>query len=384
MVVLFYLTSRGQGTGPDIKVESAPINRNAKLGASFAPVVKKAAPGVVNIYSTTTVHMRPRHWNPFFNDPLFRQFFGDQSGPGNSPEITRHETSLGSGVIVSPDGYILTANHVVEGADKIRVNVAGDEKKYTATIIGTDPSTDVAVLKIDAKNLPAITLGNSDQLEVGDVALAIGNPFGVGQTVTMGIVSGLGRHFNDRLGGDSLQHYQDFIQTDAAINPGNSGGPLLDTHGRLIGMNTAIATKTGQNAGVGFAIPASLITRVVPELIATGHVVRPETGISRVYETEKGLLVATLVPGGPAAQAGMHGFKVVTQLKHQGPFTYETQTIDRSAADLIIAVNGQPTLTADDFLSAIDAFHPGDEVTIAVRREGHDVPLRVRLSAGES
>lgn len=149
-------------------------------------------------------------------------------------------------------------------------------------------------------------------------------------------------------------------------------------------MNTAIASKNGQNAGVGFAIPVSAITRVAPELIATGHVVRPETGISRVYETDKGLLVATLIPGGPAEQAGMRAFKVVKERKRQGPFTYETQKVDRSAADLIVAVNGQPTLMADDFLSAIDAFHPGDEVTITVRREGREIPLRVRLSAGES
>ncbi len=287
----------------------------------------------------------------------------------------------GSGSVLDKQGHILTNYHVVEGAREVQATLF-DGHSYDAKVVGRDASTDVCVLKIDAPpdSLYPVHFGDSTRLKVGQKVYALGNPFGLERTLTTGIVSSLNRSLPSR----SNRTIKSIIQIDAAINPGNSGGPLLDTHGRLIGMNTAIATKTGQNAGVGFAIPASLITRVVPELIATGHVVRPETGISRVYETEKGLLVATLVPGGPAAQAGMHGFKVVTQLKHQGPFTYETQTIDRSAADLIIAVNGQPTLTADDFLSAIDAFHPGDEVTIAVRREGHDVPLRVRLSAGES
>ncbi len=286
----------------------------------------------------------------------------------------------GSGSVLDKQGHVLTNYHVVEGAREVQATLF-DGHSYDAKVVGRDPSTDVCVLKIDSPkdSLFPVHFGDSTRLKVGQKVYALGNPFGLERTLTTGIVSSLNRSLPSR----SNRTIKSIIQIDAAINPGNSGGPLLDTHGRVIGMNTAIASKTGQNAGVGFAIPASAITRVVPELIATGHVVRPETGISRVYETEKGLLIATLIPGGPAEQAGMRGFKVVKERKRQGPFTYETQTIDRSAADLIVAVSGQPTLTADDFLSAIDAFHPGDEVTITVRREGHDVPLRVRLSAGE-
>src|SRR5208283_4928605 len=229
---LFFLTSWAGETEPAIKVETAPVNRDARLGASFAPVVKKAAPSVVNIYSTHIVHIRPMR-NPFFADPFFRQFFGGQF-PDNGRGHTRREQSLGSGVIISPDGYILTANHVVDGADEIEVAIADNKKEFTARVVGTDPPTDVAVLKINAKDLPAITLGDSDQLQVGDIVLAIGNPFRVGQTVTMGIVSALGRS------GLGFNGYEDFIQTDAAINPGNSGGALVDVEGRLVGINTAI------------------------------------------------------------------------------------------------------------------------------------------------
>ena len=287
----------------------------------------------------------------------------------------------GSGSVLDKQGHILTNYHVVEGAREVQATLF-DGHSYDAKVIGRDPSTDVCVLKIDAPadSLFPVNFGDSTRLKVGQKVYALGNPFGLERTLTTGIVSSLNRSLPSR----TNRTIKSIIQIDAAINPGNSGGPLLDTHGRLIGMNTAIASKTGQNAGVGFAIPISAIARVVPELIANGHVVRPETGISRVYETEKGLLVATLIPGGPAEQGGMRGFKVVKEKKHQGPFSYETQTIDRSAADLIVAVNGQPTLTADDFLSAIDAFHPGEEAVITVRREGREVPVRVRLSAGES
>ena len=195
---------------PKLTIQETPINRDLKAATSVAPVVKKVAPSVVNIYSTVTIRERP---NPLFNDPFFRRFFGEDSG-GQSQPRTRREQSLGSGVIVSPDGYILTANHVVEGADKVKVALASGEKEFDAKIIGTDPATDTAVLKVDGKNLPAITIADSDKLEVGDVVLAIGNPFGVGQTVTMGIVSALGR------GGFGINNYENFIQTDAAINLG--------------------------------------------------------------------------------------------------------------------------------------------------------------------
>ena len=253
LTAAFHFTLWGKDAPPNITVSTTPVNRDAKLGTSFAPIVKKAAPSVVNIYSTRIIREQPMR-NPFQDDPFFRQFFGDQIPQDNQPR-TRNELSLGSGVIVSPDGYILTANHVVSGADEIKVAIAdNDKKEFTAKIVGTDPQTDVAVLKIEASGLPAITLGDSEQLEVGDVVLAIGNPFGVGQSVTMGIISGLGRH---GYGVNGIFGYENFIQTDAAINKGNSGGALVDAEGRLIGINTWIATGSGGSEGVGFAVPVN-------------------------------------------------------------------------------------------------------------------------------
>src|ERR1700722_8621520 len=209
-----HYTCWARETAPQIHVESTPIDRDPRLGNSYAPIVKKVAPSVVNIFSTRFVKERPRH-NPFFNDPIFRQFFGDQNpDDGDNHEHMRKEESLGSGVIITSDGYILTANHVVADADEVKVSIGDGKKEYTAKVIGKDAVTDVAVLKIDAGNLPAVTLADSDQLEVGDVVLAIGDPFGVGQTVTRGIVSALGRSGFD-FNGDNQPHIQDFIQTDA-------------------------------------------------------------------------------------------------------------------------------------------------------------------------
>ena len=224
---------------------------------------------MVNIYSTVTIRERP---NPLLNDPFFRQFFGDDSG-GQSQPRTHREQGLGSGVIVSPDGYILTANHVVEGADKVKVALASGEKEFDAKIIGTDSATDTAVLKVEGKDLPAITIADSDKLEVGDVVLAIGNPFGVGQTVTMGIVSGLGR------GGFGINNYENFIQTDAAINVGNSGGPLVDAEGRLVGINTWIISRSGGSQGLGFAVPVNMARYVMERLISEGKVTRGYLGL---------------------------------------------------------------------------------------------------------
>src|SRR5262245_41871048 len=291
------------------------------------------------------------------------------------------EKGAGSGSVLDKRGHILTNYHVVEGAKEIQVTLF-DSKDYLARLVAKDASTDVAILKIDAPpdSLFPVQFGDSSRLRVGQRVFALGNPFGFERTLTTGIVSSLNRTLPAR----NNRKIKSVIQIDAAVNPGNSGGPLLDSHGRLIGMNTAIASKTGENTGIAFAIPASVIARVVPELIATGHVIRPDTGIDSVYQTGKGLLVKSLVPGGPAEQAGLHGFKIVRERKRQGPFSYETQTVDRSAADLIVAVNGQSTLTADDFLSVIDSFHPGDEVTVTVIREGRETPVRVRLAAGES
>ncbi len=254
--------SQGESRFRELTIQDTPINRDLKAATSVAPVVKKVAPSVVNIYSTVTVQERP---NPLFNDPFFRRFFGGEYGGQTQPR-TRREQSLGSGVIVSPDGYILTANHVVEGADKVKVALASGEKEFDAKIIGTDPATDTAVLKVDGKNLPAITIADSDKLEVGDVVLAVGNPFGVGQTVTMGIVSALGR------GGFGINNYENFIQTDAAINPGNSGGPLVDAEGRLVGINTWIISRSGGFQGLGFAVPINMARYVMERLISDGKV----------------------------------------------------------------------------------------------------------------
>lgn len=287
----------------------------------------------------------------------------------------------GSGSVLDQQGHILTNYHVVEGAQKIQVTLY-DSKDYTARLVAKDGSTDIAILKIDAPpdSLFPVHLGDSTRLKVGQRVFAIGNPFGFERTLTTGIVSSLNRTLPSR----TNRFIKSVIQIDAAINPGNSGGPLLDGHGRLIGMNTAIASKTGENTGIAFAIPSSVISRVVPELITKGHVIRPDAGIDIARQTERGILIQTLVPGGPAEQAGLHGFKITKERKRQGPFTYDVQSVDPSAADLIVGVNGQKTVTADDFLSAIDSFHPGDEVTITVIRDGHETNVRVRLTAGES
>jgi serine protease Do len=356
MVAVFHLTSWGKEAELAIKVETTPVNRDARLGASFAPVVKKAAPSVVNIYSTHIVHIRPLR-NPFFADPVFRQMFPDQ-GRGR----TLRKQGLGSGVIISPDGYILTANHVVDGADEIEVAIA-DKKEFIARMVGTDPLTDVAVLKIDAKDLPAIALGDSDQLEVGDIVLAIGNPFSVGQTVTMGIVSALGRS-----GVTRFNQYQNFIQTDAAINPGNSGGALVDTEGRLVGINTAIIPNdTGGNQGIGFAVPINMARRVMERLIAGGKVTRGDLAIllqditprlakSLDLPDQNGALVSDVFPNTPAEKAGI------------------------KSGDVIIGFNGKDIADMHSFQLAVSECAPGSSVSVKLLHEGHPETVTVTLT----
>jgi serine protease Do len=299
---------------PRINVQSAPLSREAKITTSFAPVIKKVAPSVVNIYSTKTVRVNPRLM-PFFDDPFLRRFFGgefeDDPQDNRRRSRTREEQSLGSGVIVSDDGYILTNNHVVEGADEIKVVLADGKKEFEAKVIGTDPHTEVAVLKVDGQNLPAATTADSDQLEVGDVVLAIGNPFGIGQTVTMGIVSATGR------GGFGVVDYEDFIQTDASINPGNSGGALVDAEGRLVGLNTFILSRSGGNQGVGFAVPINLARSVMERLTRDGKVVRGFLGVMLQplvtaelakqfgLPDQNGALISEVMPDTPAAKAGL-------------------------------------------------------------------------------
>lgn len=284
----------------------------------------------------------------------------------------------GSGIVLDLQGHVLTNFHVVEGAREIQV-LLYDGSSHPAVIVGADPATDVAVIKVDAPRdlLQPVRFGASNDLRVGQRVFAIGNPFGLERTLTTGIISSLNRSLPTRTG----RTIKSIIQTDAAINPGNSGGPLLDSGSRLIGMNTAIASRTGQSSGVGFAIPVGTLARIVPQLIQRGKVVRPDAGISRVYQTDAGLVVATLTPEGPAERAGLRGFKIVRERRRQGPFVMDFERVDRSGADLIVAVAGQPVRTADDFLSAVESKNPGDQVLISVRREGHQLDVPVVLDA---
>jgi len=284
---------------------------------------------------------------------------------------------MGSGSVLDRRGHLLTNYHVVEDARDVQVTLF-DGQTLPAKVVGTDATNDLAVLKIEAPTelLYPVTFGDSTMLRVGQRVFAIGNPFGLERTLTTGIVSSVNRTLPSRNG----RTHKSIIQIDAAINPGNSGGPLLDSHGRLIGMNTAIASSTGQSSGVGFAIPSSTIARIVPQLIEKGHVVRPDVGIASVYQTEKGLLIAAMTPGGPAEKAGLKGPQIIRERRRQGPFVYESTKIDRRAADLIVAVDGKEAKTADDFLSLIEAHRPGEEVIITVIRAGHELQIPVRLA----
>ena len=364
-----HLTSWGrEGGSPAFNVSATPINRDARLGTSFAPIVKKVAPSVVNIYSTRFIKERPMR-NPLMNDPFFRQFFGNQF-QGDGRERTRKEQSLGSGVIVSPDGYILTANHVVADADEIQVAVPGNKNEFNAKIIGRDELTDVAVLKIQsANNLPAVTLADSEQLEVGDVVLALGNPFGISRkdqvpspSVSMGIVSALGRN-----GLPGFNQYQNFIQTDAAINPGNSGGALVDVEGRLIGINTAIVSPSGGNNGIGFAVPINMARNVLERLVSGGKVTRGYLGIvpqdvdadlAKQFNlpTQSGALVGDVMPETPAAKAGL------------------------KSGDVIVAINGKPIEDAHGLQLTVSQISPGSSVAVKIIRNGFNKTLNVTLA----
>ncbi len=357
-----HLTSWGrEGASPALNISKTPLNRDARLGTSFAPVIKKAAPSIVNIYSTRFIKERPMQ-NPFMNDPFFRQFFGDQPQGGDMRERTRKEQSLGSGVIVSADGYILTANHVVAEADEVKVSIASNKKEYTAKVIGKDKATDIAVLKIQADNLPAVTLADSDLVEVGDVVLALGNPFGVGQTVTSGIVSALGRRGLRDFGG-----YQNFIQTDAAINPGNSGGALVDAEGRLVGINTAIISPSGGNNGIGFAVPINMARNILERLVSGGKVTRGYLGIipqdidadlAKQFKLpdQNGALVGDVMPDTPAAKA------------------------DLKSGDVILSVNGKTVSDAHDLQLTVSQLTPGTTITLKIVRNGTGKTMAVKLA----
>jgi Do/DeqQ family serine protease len=319
---------------------------------SYAAAVDRAAPAVVNVNTAKVVTVRP---NPFFDDPVFRQFFG--GGDQVMRPRQRVETSLGSGVIVSDKGYILTNNHVIAGADAIQVSLR-DGRTADARVVGSDPETDLAVLKIDLPKLPTITLGQSEQLRIGDVVLAIGNPFGVGQTVTMGIVSATGR---SHLG---INTFESFIQTDAAINPGNSGGALVNAQGSLIGINTAIFSRSGGYQGIGFAIPTSMAKTVLEDIIQHGRPLRGWLGVDARMVTEEiarqlgieptgGLIVTGVVRGGPAHRAGVQ------------------------PGDLILSIDGKEITEARDALMAISSRRPGAKVTMKIRRNGKEMTLQM-------
>jgi S1-C subfamily serine protease len=286
----------------------------------------------------------------------------------------------GSGIVIDRQGHVLTNFHVIDGARQVQVTLS-DGKSYDAKLVGVDPATDVAVLKIDApkESLFPVVLGNSTGLLVGQRVFAIGNPFGLERTLSTGIISSLNRTLPARRTSRSIKS---IIQIDAAINPGNSGGPLLDSHSRMIGMNTAIASKTGESVGVGFAIPVNTIARVVPQLIQNGRVRRPDSGILSAQETDQGLRVLGIAKGGAAEKAGLRVPKVVRQTKRQGPIVWQADTVDLSAADLIVGVDGQPVKTADDFLSLIEAKQPGEQVLVHVIREGKEQQIPLRLEAG--
>lgn len=332
--------------------ESQTITTSPGNGpVSYAAAVESAAPAVVNVYTTKLVTEQA---NPLFNDPFFRYFFGDRLAPRQ-----RLENSLGSGVLVSEEGYILTNNHVVEGARDIEV-LLRDGRSAEAQLVGTDPETDVAVLKINVEDLPVITFGGSTELRIGDVVLAIGNPFGVGQTVTMGIVSATGR---DRVG---ISTFENFIQTDAAINPGNSGGALVDALGNLVGINTAIFSKSGGSQGIGFAIPMSIARDVMNQIIESGHVTRGWLGVESQDITPRlaesfnlqgitGIVVAGVQRDGPAAVAGLR------------------------PGDVITAMNGEPATGTRNVMNRIAQTPPGTVITLEVLRQGNTLELKARV-----
>jgi serine protease DegS len=312
-VILALAPAEPETTQPVVQIRQAPApSAGPGIGpVSYADAVDAAAPAVVNIYSSKRV--AAQH-SPLHQDPLFRRFFGERLP---APSRERVETSLGSGVIISP-GYVLTNNHVTHGADQIQVALS-DGRTAEARLVGADPETDLAVLAIELADAPNIVVGDSERLRVGDVVLAVGNPFGVGQTVTQGIVSATGR---DRLG---LSTFEDFIQTDAAINPGNSGGALIDAHGRLVGINTAIFSRSGGSQGIGFAIPSKLALGVLESILAHGRVIRgwlgievqalsPQLAESFGLASPEGVVVAGILRRGPADQAGLLPGDVIQRL----------------------------------------------------------------------
>lgn len=332
----------------------SPVNKNQIL--SYSNVLEKIRTSIVNISIKKEISSKQFNANPFFNDPFFREFF---RGYGDIPQ-ERIQKSLGSGVIISNDGYIVTNNHVVDGADEIIINLAGDKKEYEAKLIGKDEKSDLAVIKIEAKNLNAITFYDSDKVKVGDIVFALGNPFGVGETITQGIVSATGRS------GVGIVEYEDFIQTDASINPGNSGGALINSAGHLIGINSAIISKSGGNVGIGFAIPSNMVTSIATSLIDSGKFTRAYLGVnisdvsedmSSFYDNNYGALVTGVEDNSPAAKAGL------------------------KRGDLIISVNGKKIEGASELKNIIGSYAPQRVVNIKFLRDKKIDIVNVTLAA---
>jgi Do/DeqQ family serine protease len=351
-----HITTNATAKTKDVSKES--IDLLSKLSQAFAEVADVARPAVVNISTTSTVTMKDNPFGNTFNDPFFRRFFGDQFNfPGQNRELK--QSALGSGVIIADNGYILTNNHVVKGADKIKVTLY-DKREFKGTVVGTDPRTDLAVVKIDARGLPTLRLGDSDKLKTGDLVLAVGNPFGLNQTITMGIVSAVGR---SNIG---LADYEDFIQTDAAINPGNSGGALVNASGELIGINTAIFSTSGGYMGIGFAIPSNMAKSVMDSIIKHGKVIRGWLGVSiqdltpdlaksfGIKETA-GALVAGVEQGSPADKAGM------------------------KRGDLITEINDKKIDDSTSLRNLIASIAPGTKINVSVIRNGKEQTLTVEL-----
>ena len=337
--------------GEIVTIREAAPAVEADRPDSYSRAAEVAMPSVVNIF-TSKETKEPSH--PLLDDPAFRRFFGEQFE--SRPKRT---SSLGSGVIVSANGYILTNHHVVEAADEVEIALL-DGRKAKAKLIGSDPETDLAVLKTDLKDLPVITFGQSQQVKIGDVVLAVGNPFGVGQSVTMGIVSASSR---SRVG---INTFEDFIQTDAAINPGNSGGALTDTSGNLIGINTAIYSRSGGSLGIGFAIPVHIAKQIMEQIVQTGGVTRGWLGVSMQDMTQElaesfgleqpnGALIASVLKDGPADKAGI------------------------KAGDIMIAISGKPLKNSSEMLNVVAALAPGETATVTVIRNKQEksIPIKV-------
>lgn len=345
-------------SGVPIPVAAGLFSSESKPQNHFVPIVKRVSPAVVNI-STSRVVKSHNSTSPFSNDPFFKHFFGDEFSKQFRNPRRRKEQALGSGVIVdSKNGYIVTNNHVIAKADEIKV-VLSDDREFIGKVVGTDPKTDIAVIKIKAKNLPSIKWGDSDSLEVGEYVLAIGNPFGLSQTITMGIVSAVGR------ANMGIADYEDFIQTDAAINPGNSGGALVNVNGELVGINTAIFSRSGGYMGIGFAVPSNMVKHVMTSLIDNGKVVRGWLGVSiqRIskdlakefgLKQAKGALVSEVIDAAPAAKGGI------------------------KAGDVIISFNSKSIDGPTELRNVVAATKVGKKINVIVIRDGRKKTLRIK------